>query len=125
MKEDSSDRIRLVCRTAWAPRRHSGYLTSLPFRDFLETVLESCSLGDVQPGFVEPDDVLSFKVSSPETEIADLEQTVRSQEQILRRLEQLMVPDVDGYAPTSSRVRRIASSTVSATGGEGALPRSK
>lgn len=27
------------------------------------------ALGDVQPGFVEPDDVLSFKVSIPETEI--------------------------------------------------------
>ena len=47
------------------------------------------ALGDVQPGFVEPDDVLSFKISIPETEIADLEQTVRTQEQILRRLEQL------------------------------------
>ena len=44
------------------------------------------ALGDVQPGFVEPDDVLSFKISIPETEIADLEQTVRTQEQILRRL---------------------------------------
>ena len=33
------------------------------------------ALGDVQPGFVEPDDVLSFKISIPETEIADLEQT--------------------------------------------------
>ena len=44
------------------------------------------ALGDVQPGFVEPDDVLSFKISIPETEITDLEQTVRTQEQILRRL---------------------------------------
>jgi hypothetical protein len=58
------------------------------------------ALGDVQPGFVEPDDVLSFKISIPETEIADLEQTVRTQEQILRRLEQL--PGVVSVGMSSS-----------------------
>jgi len=58
------------------------------------------ALGDVQPGFVEPDDVLSFKISIPETEIEDLEQTVRTQERILRRLEQL--PGVISVGMSSS-----------------------
>ena len=58
------------------------------------------ALGDVQPGFVAPDDVLRFKMSIPETEIADLEQTVRTQEQILRRLEQL--PGVISFGMSTS-----------------------
>ena len=58
------------------------------------------ALQEVQPGFVEPDDVLSFKISIPSTEVEDLEQTVRTQEQILRRLEQ--IPGVDSVGMSTS-----------------------
>jgi putative ABC transport system permease protein len=47
------------------------------------------ALRTVQPGFVGPDDVVSFKISMPETEVEGLEQTVRTHEQILRRLERI------------------------------------
>jgi predicted permease len=47
------------------------------------------AMRDVQPGFVRPEEVLTLRVSIPQSVIADDEQAVRTHEQIVRRLEQI------------------------------------
>ncbi|HXV60584.1 MAG TPA: ABC transporter permease [Vicinamibacteria bacterium] len=54
----------------------------------------------VEPGFVRPDEVLSFKISIPESEVQDPEQTARTHEQLLRRIEQ--IPGVSSVGLSSS-----------------------
>jgi predicted permease len=58
------------------------------------------ALRSVNPGFVRPGEVLTFKVFIPEAEIADQEETVRTHEQILRRIEQ--IPGIDSVGLSSS-----------------------
>ncbi len=47
------------------------------------------ALRQVHPGFIKPEEVLSFRVSIPEAEIEDGEQAVFTHEQILRKVEQI------------------------------------
>jgi len=47
------------------------------------------SLRNVEPGFVDPQDVLTLRMSIPETVAADAEQAARTHEQMARRIEQL------------------------------------
>ena len=47
------------------------------------------SLRNVHPGFVEPEDILTFRIFIPETEVDGPEQTARAHEQLLRRIEAL------------------------------------
>ena len=54
----------------------------------------------VNPGFTDPSQVLTFRVSIPDSLIKDPEQTTRTHEQIVRRLEQ--IPGVSSVAVTSS-----------------------
>jgi putative ABC transport system permease protein len=58
------------------------------------------ALRNVQPGFVRPEEVLTLRIYIPEAEVADEEQTVRTHEQILRRIEQ--IPGVDSVGLSSS-----------------------
>ena len=57
-------------------------------------------LRDVEPGFVDPQDVLTLRMSIPETVAADAEQTARTHEQMVRRIEQ--VPGVVSVGLCSS-----------------------
>jgi predicted permease len=54
----------------------------------------------VEPGFTRPDDVLTLRISVPETLIQDPDQTARTHEQIVRRLEQ--IPGVASVGVSSS-----------------------
>jgi putative ABC transport system permease protein len=54
----------------------------------------------VEPGFVRPEQVLTLRVSIPSTLIADDEQAIRTEEQIVRRLEQ--IPGVISVGLSSS-----------------------
>ncbi len=54
----------------------------------------------VDPGFVRPEQVLTLRVSIPPTLIKDDEQAIRTEEQILRRLEQ--IPGVTSVGLSSS-----------------------
>ena len=54
----------------------------------------------VEPGFVRPEQVLTLRVSIPQSLIADDEQAVRTEEQILRRIEQ--IPGVSSVGLSSS-----------------------
>jgi len=47
------------------------------------------AMRDVNPGFVRPEEVLTLRVSIPESIVSDSEQAVRTHEQIVRKLEQL------------------------------------
>jgi hypothetical protein len=47
------------------------------------------SLRGIEPGFVDPQDVLTLRLSIPETVAADAEQAARTHEQIARRIEQV------------------------------------
>jgi predicted permease len=47
------------------------------------------ALRNVHPGFARPEEVLTLKIFIPEAEVADEEQTTRTHEQILRRIEQI------------------------------------
>ncbi len=47
------------------------------------------AMRDVKPGFVRPEEVLTLRVSIPESLIADDEQAIRTHEQIVRKLEQM------------------------------------
>lgn len=47
------------------------------------------ALRDVHPGFVEPEDVLVFRLSIPEVQVEDDEQVPRAHEQILREVESI------------------------------------
>ena len=58
------------------------------------------ALRQVHPGFVRPEEVLTLKISIPEAEIADEEQTARAHEQILRGIEQ--IPGVDSVGLSTS-----------------------
>ncbi len=58
------------------------------------------ALRHVEPGFTHPEQVLTLRVSIPETLIADPEQTVRTHEQIAHRIEQ--VPGVTAVGLSSS-----------------------
>ena len=58
------------------------------------------ALRNVSPGFVRPEEVLTFKVSIPEAEIEDPEQTIRAHERILRAVEQ--VPGVSSAGLSTS-----------------------
>jgi len=58
------------------------------------------SLRGVEPGFVDPQDVLTLRLSIPETVAADAEQAARTHEQIARRIEQ--VPGVVSVGLSSS-----------------------
>jgi putative ABC transport system permease protein len=58
------------------------------------------ALRDVEPGFTQPEDVLTLRVSIPETLVADPEQAIRMHEQIVHRIEQ--VPGVRSVGTTSS-----------------------
>jgi predicted permease len=58
------------------------------------------SLRGVEPGFVNPQDVLTLRLSIPETVAADSEQTARTHEQMVRRIEQ--VPAVVSVGLSSS-----------------------
>lgn len=58
------------------------------------------ALRSVHPGFVRPDEVLTLKISIPEAEIEDPAQSVRTHEQIVRRIEQ--IPGVDSIGISSS-----------------------
>jgi len=58
------------------------------------------SLRGVEPGFVNPQDVLTLRLSIPETVAADSEQTARTHEQMVRRIGQ--VPAVVSVGLSSS-----------------------
>jgi predicted permease len=58
------------------------------------------ALRQVEPGFTHPEQVLTLRVSIPETLIADPEQAVRTHEQIMHRIEE--VPGVRSVGLTSS-----------------------
>ena len=58
------------------------------------------ALGHVDPGFAHPEQVLTLRVSIPDTLIADPEQVVRTMEQIAHRIEQ--VPGVRSVGVSSS-----------------------
>jgi predicted permease len=58
------------------------------------------ALREVHPGFVKPEEVLSFRVTIPEGEIEDGEQAVFTHEQILRKVEQ--IPGVTSAGLTTS-----------------------
>ena len=54
----------------------------------------------VDPGFVQPEDVLTLRVSIPESLVADKEQAARTHEQIVRRIEQ--IPGITSVGVSSS-----------------------
>jgi predicted permease len=58
------------------------------------------AMRSVDPGFVRPDQVLTFRVSIPSTLVPDAEQTMRTHEQIIRTLEQ--VPGVVSVGVSNS-----------------------
>jgi predicted permease len=58
------------------------------------------ALRDVNPGFVRPEEVLTLTISIPEAEIADADQTARTFEQMLRRIEH--IPGVESVGLSSS-----------------------
>jgi predicted permease len=58
------------------------------------------AMRDVDPGFVRPEEVLTFRVSIPGTLIPDDEQAIRTHEQIVRKLEQ--IPGVSSVGVSSS-----------------------
>ncbi len=58
------------------------------------------AMRQVDPGFVRPEQVLTLRVSIPQTLIKDDEQAIRTEEQILRRLEQ--IPGVTSVGLSSS-----------------------
>jgi predicted permease len=58
------------------------------------------SLREVHPGFVRPEEVLTTRIDIPEAAVGDPEQVARTEEQIVRRLEQ--IPGVTSIALSSS-----------------------
>lgn len=58
------------------------------------------ALRDVEPGFTQPEEVLTLRVSIPEMLITDPEQAIRTHEQIVHRIEE--VPGVRSVGVTSS-----------------------
>jgi putative ABC transport system permease protein len=58
------------------------------------------AMRQVDPGFVRPEQVLTLRVSIPPSLIADDEQAIRAEEQIVRRLEQ--IPGVSSVGLSSS-----------------------
>jgi putative ABC transport system permease protein len=54
----------------------------------------------VDPGFTQPEQVLTLRVSIPESLVPDMEQAARTHEQIVRRIEQ--IPGVKGVGLSSS-----------------------
>jgi predicted permease len=58
------------------------------------------AMRQVDPGFTNPGEVLTFRVSIPEALVSDLEQTIRTHEQIVRKIEQ--IPGVTSVGLTSS-----------------------
>ena len=49
------------------------------------------ALRNVDPGYSNPDDVLTFRLAIPQAMIADAEQVVRTYEQVLQRVTQVPV----------------------------------
>jgi predicted permease len=58
------------------------------------------AMRSVEPGFTNPEDVLTMRVSVPESLVPDPEQSARTHEQIVRRLEQ--IPGVQSVGLSSS-----------------------
>jgi predicted permease len=58
------------------------------------------ALREVDPGFVAPSEVLTFRISIPEAQLADADQVAQAHEQILRRIEE--IPGVRSVGLSSS-----------------------
>jgi predicted permease len=58
------------------------------------------AMTEVQPGFVNPNEVQTLRISIPEAQVPDAERVVRMQETILRKVEQ--IPGVASIALTTS-----------------------